>query len=338
MAETKYSATRRCACGNPLKVFVSSGRTANTCSEACARKTYPDYHSKPQRPNHPCADCGKPVWSASVRCKPCHAAAREITDAVCKGCGKTFKPKHGGHNKGLYCSRECAWSHMVGPLHPQFKADKPAPFSRVYFNTCKQCGKEWTAKRKSALCSRACSLAFNCMVALARNVAKVGDKPTRSCECCGASFKSGYGDKKRRFCSDECGLRFARRVGKAKRRAIEYGVDAENIDPLGVFAAAQWVCQSCGIETPRAHRGTCLPDAPELDHVLPLSAGGTHTYGNVQLLCRKCNQEKSDTIPEGYERCFSDDDSNEIPEAELIEARRCNHARHAAMRIVQSNQ
>lgn len=41
-----------------------------------------------------------------------------------------------------------------------------------------------------------------------------------------------------------------------------------------------------------------LKAAPELDHVMPLSKGGTHSMDNVQLLCRKCNQRKGSRMPE----------------------------------------
>lgn len=38
--------------------------------------------------------------------------------------------------------------------------------------------------------------------------------------------------------------------------------------------------------------GSLSERAPELDHVVPLSRGGGHVYGNVQLLCRMCNGAK----------------------------------------------
>ena len=34
----------------------------------------------------------------------------------------------------------------------------------------------------------------------------------------------------------------------------------------------------------------------EYDHVIPHSKGGADTVGNLQLLCRRCNNEKSDRI------------------------------------------
>lgn len=37
---------------------------------------------------------------------------------------------------------------------------------------------------------------------------------------------------------------------------------------------------------------------PHHDHIMPLSKGGLNIDSNIQLLCRKCNQEKGSKIPE----------------------------------------
>lgn len=35
-----------------------------------------------------------------------------------------------------------------------------------------------------------------------------------------------------------------------------------------------------------------LPASKELDHIIPIVVGGTHTIGNVRIICRKCNQQR----------------------------------------------
>lgn len=71
----------------------------------------------------------------------------------------------------------------------------------------------------------------------------------------------------------------------------------ENVNPIKVFERDKWKCQICGVKTPRKLRGTLDDRAPELDHVMPLSLGGAHSYMNTQCACRKCNAEKSNTPP-----------------------------------------
>ena len=36
------------------------------------------------------------------------------------------------------------------------------------------------------------------------------------------------------------------------------------------------------------------PDFIDLDHIVPVSKGGSDELDNLQLLCRKCNGKKSD--------------------------------------------
>jgi len=53
-----------------------------------------------------------------------------------------------------------------------------------------------------------------------------------------------------------------------------------------VFARDDWTCQYCGAP------------AENLDHVVPRSRGGTHTWENVVAACRRCNSRKENRLPE----------------------------------------
>ncbi len=52
-----------------------------------------------------------------------------------------------------------------------------------------------------------------------------------------------------------------------------------------VFARDGWTCQYCG----RA--------AENVDHVMPRSRGGEHTWENVVAACRRCNGRKENRTP-----------------------------------------
>jgi 5-methylcytosine-specific restriction endonuclease McrA len=45
----------------------------------------------------------------------------------------------------------------------------------------------------------------------------------------------------------------------------------------------------CPLCTVRLVNTPLLDDSKELDHIVPLCIGGTHTVGNVRIICRRCN-------------------------------------------------
>jgi Restriction endonuclease len=53
-----------------------------------------------------------------------------------------------------------------------------------------------------------------------------------------------------------------------------------------VFARDEWACQYC------------TAPAENLDHVIPRSRGGTHTWENVVAACRRCNAKKENRTPQ----------------------------------------
>ena len=59
-----------------------------------------------------------------------------------------------------------------------------------------------------------------------------------------------------------------------------YNVPYVWFDPREIFIASGWRCYLCGAETPKAISGKNHPQAPQLDHVVPLSRGGPHTPEN----------------------------------------------------------
>jgi 5-methylcytosine-specific restriction endonuclease McrA len=93
-----------------------------------------------------------------------------------------------------------------------------------------------------------------------------------------------------------------RRIRKKRARAKLRGATVfEPIDNLEVYSRFNYKCNHCGIDTPLELKGLCLPNSPEMDHIIPLCKGGQHTWDNVQLLCRECNQAKGDTAPPEYD-------------------------------------
>ena len=92
-----------------------------------------------------------------------------------------------------------------------------------------------------------------------------------------------------------------RRAARPKWRNVRYhrikAAEKDRVDPFVVFEQAGWHCCYCKVPTPKELRGTRKKTAPELDHIVPLSRGGEHSYANVQLLCRACNGDKRNLLP-----------------------------------------
>jgi 5-methylcytosine-specific restriction endonuclease McrA len=91
-------------------------------------------------------------------------------------------------------------------------------------------------------------------------------------------------------CSDLCvqaPKHGAIRWQRIKRAGYQPGITWQEI-----AIRDQWTCQLCGLPTPKELRGQKAPSAPEIDHIVPVSKGGSHTRDNLQLLCRRCNGRK----------------------------------------------
>lgn len=157
--------------------------------------------------------------------------------------------------------------------------------------------------------SRARLTGIRSIVRFMRKIAAAKQRASTPCICCGNPVGWNYGRPKA-YCSKECLAKMphvvaAKKIQKAKRKARIRGAGiCDSINPSLVFVAAGWKCQICGEATPQRLRGTSHKRAPELDHIVPLSKGGSHTWGNVQCLCRECNGWKSDRLAIGQAEMF----------------------------------
>jgi len=81
-----------------------------------------------------------------------------------------------------------------------------------------------------------------------------------------------------------------------RRRVRETGgkVD-ESLDIFQVFEEENWICQICGDQCDPLLRDRD-PDMVTIDHIIPVSKGGSHTRANVQTAHFRCNMEKQATI------------------------------------------
>lgn len=85
------------------------------------------------------------------------------------------------------------------------------------------------------------------------------------------------------------------RTGTHRQRARKYCVKYQpGITKKKLFNIHNGLCAVCGIRT--QVNDYLKPNAAEIDHIIPMSKGGPHTWNNVQLLCRSCNILKADKV------------------------------------------
>lgn len=100
----------------------------------------------------------------------------------------------------------------------------------------------------------------------------------------------------RSYCSRQCQKRSSDRVKARARRAKVKGALVSSVNYNKVFERDAWRCGLCGRKTNKNKRGTQHSLAPVVDHIIPLSKGGEHTYRNVQCACHECNSVKGADI------------------------------------------
>lgn len=215
----------------------------------------------------------------------------------CEWCGKPWESEiRRGPKK--YCSDGC---------RVQLRQKLSESHSVWQDKTCAECGKVFRTRNDSRYCSGEC---WGTVCSRERRA----ERPIYHCKKCGKEF---YRQKRPEatfiYCSRECAGNGE--VGKAKtprnwmagnyrKRAKVNGVEYQTIDVMAVLERDGWRCQMCGKDTPRKYRGTTRHNAPEIDHQVPISRGGGHTWDNVQCACRGCNAKKSNKSSAGQLRLF----------------------------------
>ena len=136
-----------------------------------------------------------------------------------------------------------------------------------------------------------------------------------TCKECGKAFHSEFPSAV--YCSDECRKRAKNKAATRRRktrikegrasqsrhreRARHYGVEFEpGITIAKLIERDGNACALCGCATDKNDRewGTLGPRYPTIDHIVPMSAGGGHTWKNVQVACALCNSKKRDLTNE----------------------------------------
>lgn len=281
---------RLCACGAAF--LVKPWSRVKSCSWACGIAATAA-KNRVDRPVTRCDGC-QVVFVRTRQQRFCGVACANRSLAVarqhqCSACGQNFAKKGGGRS-GRFCSRHCAEifrSNIRRQRRDQAVEARTGP--------CAVCARVFVRRSvpSALLCSDEC-----------RQVQKDQQKADRLvCRCskCGEQFVA---PKVRRHRCERCRAaaveaarkrhaRAVRHLRKHRHRARHYGVDFERgVTATKVFERDNWTCQLCGCRTPKRLKGSNEKRAPTLDHIVPMSKGGGHTWVNVQCACWECNIAK----------------------------------------------
>lgn len=267
-------------------------RKTKYCSEECQKQAQLD-RAKAERLKKDktktviCMGCGKPFQTDTHKlyccdgCKPPKINKHnKIHKKICLHCGIGYNTHH---TEQMYCSKHCMGLARRKPETQNIVKTLPI---------CAVCGKEFNGYVNSKRCSDGCRKEYSSIRSYKRSKEIHNNKTNpRECGECGISFNPEYGNKHRCFCSNNCSIRFANRVVKQKRRAVKKNAFVAPVSYKLIYERDGGICQLCG---KKVRMQIKWPDQTcgSIDHIIPLSIGGTHEPKNVQLAHHICNSFK----------------------------------------------
>jgi hypothetical protein len=185
--------------------------------------------------------------------------------------------------------RKCARCHdaPAGSTHAHYCRECWNWYQRERWNgrLARQCRCEWcdtpftTMDRRKRFCSRDCK---DRAKDAARQAVIEAAKPERQCVYCGVDMpRSMRADA--RFCSDGCNSA-AHHLKSASGRLPKGSGRRREIERAYVIERDGSRCHLCGKK--------CKPEDIHLDHVIPLSQGGSHELTNLRVAHAFCNLSK----------------------------------------------
>ena len=215
--------------------------------------------------------------STTCRTKDYKTKESNKNKQTCNQCGKHFYR----YRKQRFCSQSCAGLYGDKPSKP-----KPIIKTKRKFN-CIVCNVEYESQsNRSKFCSYKCRYAY-----------QVEHQPVYDKRCieCGKHYSTTR--MKSKYCSKKCCKTFNYRVNETRRREqlrkngkIDWDISIERL-----MKRDKNLCYLCG---DKVNINLDYNDDyyPNIEHVIPVSKGGTHTWDNVKLSHRICNMEKSDKV------------------------------------------
>ena len=235
-------------------------------------------------------------------------------EKACRVCGQGFAPKQ---QRSTICSKSC--ENKSGPpctIEACSKPRRARGLCATHYNQqhqperhrkvvvqCGWCGgaceKAPTRGRRydRLFCSLGCRDAWSNRprVMAERKLARAAEGTAGrlwvagDCRECGRGF-IGAGVSAR-YCSPRCAKRRRNRHDERRRRMRRHNVGREPYEPIDIYRRDGWRCHLCRRPV-RRDVHYLHPDAPTVDHLIPVSDGGADAPWNVRCAHRSCNTRR----------------------------------------------
>lgn len=246
-----------------------------------------------------CKNCGKEYETIRHQSKFCSESCRgkynrrnRGHERECEQCGKVFYK----YKEQRFCTDICYNKHVKENSMPkvEWKTAKdyyiPKP-KKV--KVCVNCNEEYKMHAPDGkYCSYECRLEYN---------QKQREVYNKKCKECGKWFSTT--NRIKFFCSTGCKDKshYRKKETIRRERILKNGRVDWDISIERLMKRDKGVCHLCGnkvnlnLDTNDDYYGS-------VDHVRPISKGGTHTWENVKLAHRICNSYKSDETEQNSEQ------------------------------------
>lgn len=223
--------------------------------------------NRPNYPTEPCLACGAPVVQYRTR-------------------------RYDGESR--YCDHKCAPQNKRPLAKAQWPPRQYGSCSRLS-KGCSEC----KTGRQAGLCGEHHRRRFVLRQMLWTRLRWLLPRVCSQCD----TTSQAWGHL-RQFCTP-CSShnRSAQRKWMKIKRKHRMTGGATDISPARLYERDDRMCALCHRVTdhPRVWEQWMtskrwMPNAPTVDHIVPLAKGGTHTWENVQLAHWSCNGDKGDTI------------------------------------------
>ncbi len=254
MSETNGSTEQKCLqCGANILVVVGRGRWRKYCNILCSSR----YRAKKSKLNLP--KCSVPDCISYARSRHYAYCERHYGRLRRTGTLDT-KVDVSKHEKCLYCGQPNSNSSN------KFCSSRCASRNRrgsVLKANCRVCKKEYIAHQKNVCCSDECN----------------------------AELHRLYSRNHYAKCINNDDYKNRIRNAEYKRKALKQNAYVEDVEFNAIFDRDGGICWLC---REAVNPQLKWPDIgyATLDHVIPLSKGGKHSYDNIKLAHMSCNCKK----------------------------------------------